>query len=229
MSPTSKLLEEAAVLTLERIRRDRRKAPAQIQPLLRYLETHLFDGGLDAIRLKQACGVRDNTLPLQFHHSVGLPPYAYIEDCRMEVACRLLVNTDLKVWQITQLLGYATLQTFSRAFHRWSGIRPSTYRDDVRRGKEVAKPIRSSLPNLDVDPSSGDSDAGDFGHFVGGIPPGGSSNGGSGSSSSLSILTKAVDGKLAREEADKLAMFLAGLYPDSFSPPPGPRDLGPMG
>jgi AraC-like DNA-binding protein len=136
MIPTLKLLEAAAAPTRERIRRDHGRAPRQIQPLLAHIEEHLFDPDLDANRLKLACGVRDNTLPIRFHDALDLPPYGYIEDCRMEVACRLLADTELKVWQVAQLLGYSTLQVFSRAFHRWSGLRPTSYRRQCCRDYE---------------------------------------------------------------------------------------------
>lgn len=122
------LLDAAAALTLKRIREDKQRSPVQLRPLLNYLETHLFDAGLDIKRVKQACGIRDNTMPLCFHHVLSLPPYAYLEDCRMEVACNLLRDTDLKIWQMAQLLGYSTLQVFSRAFKRWSGLRPTVFR-----------------------------------------------------------------------------------------------------
>lgn len=121
-------LDKAAAPIFERIRRDKERAPTQIRPLLEYLEKHLFDPALDGTRLKRACGVRDNTLPISFHKALSLPPYAYIESCRMEVACRLLRGSRLKVWQIAQLLGYSTLQVFSRAFRRWAGVRPSVFR-----------------------------------------------------------------------------------------------------
>ena len=122
------LLEAAAAPTFERIRRDRKRVHVQVKPLLAHLEEHLFDPDLDAKRLKQACGVRDNSVALIFHHALGLPPYGYIEDCRFSVAFRLLTDTELKVWRIAQLLGYSTLQVFSRAFERWSGLRPTVYR-----------------------------------------------------------------------------------------------------
>lgn len=193
MGPAQKLLDAAAAPTLERIRQDRRKAPTQIQPLLAYLETHLFDPDLDANQLKRACGVRDNSLPIYFHHAVSLPPYAYIEDCRLEIACRLLSATDLKIWQIAQLLGYSTLQVFSRAFHRWSGLRPSVFRrrsrsTDRKGGKLVGKPAPPQL--------AGATDEEDL------IPMG--------------TLRKAISGGLDKEEADKLARRLAKLYPESF-------------
>ena len=131
---TQRLVEAAAAPTLERIRSDRERAPHQVKTLLAYLEVHLFDPDLDAKRLYLACGIRDHNLSLDFHAAVGQPTYTYIESCRLAVACRLLRGTDMRVWQIGQLLGYSMLQVFSRAFERWSGLRPMVYR---RRAAEV--------------------------------------------------------------------------------------------
>jgi AraC-like DNA-binding protein len=127
------LLKQAAVESLERIQLDRAKAPQRLKPLLAYIEEHLFDPTLDVNQLKRACGVRDNSVPIQFHSAVGRPPHGYIEDRRLETACRLLANTDVKVWQISELLGYSSIQVFSRAFSRWSGQRPTLYRKKARK------------------------------------------------------------------------------------------------
>ncbi|HEX9737327.1 MAG TPA: AraC family transcriptional regulator [Thermoanaerobaculia bacterium] len=181
---------------MERIRQDRRKAPTQIQPLLAYLETHLFDPDLDANQLKRACGVRDNSLPIYFHHAVSLPPYAYIEDCRLEIACRLLSASELKIWQIAQLLGYSTLQVFSRAFHRWSGLRPSVFRRRSRQDQATSETLAGK-------PAPQKLDAADEADSL----------------ISMSTLRKAVSGGLDREEADTLARRMARLYPDSFQGP----------
>lgn len=207
MGPNESLLEAAAAPTMERIRRDCEKAPVQIQPLLKYLEEHLFDPALDAKQLKLACGVRDNTLPLLFHHALGLPPYAYIEDCRLQVACRMLRDTDLKVWQIAQLIGYSTLQVFSRAFHRWSGLRPSVYRRKARNDAKGRLPVTTATMETTPPPPS---DSG---------PPPPSSDPEPPPSDPLiswTTLKKAATGSLKREEADDLARLLARLYPDSF-------------
>ncbi len=127
------ILKSAAGESLERIQLDRAKAPQRIKPLLAYIEEHLFDPTLDVNHLKRACGVRDNSVPIQFHSAVGRPPHGYIEDRRLETACRLLATTDLKIWQISELLGYSSIQVFSRAFSRWSGQRPTLYRKKSRR------------------------------------------------------------------------------------------------
>lgn len=131
-----RILEAAAEESIERIRQDHAKAPQRLKPLLAYIEEHLFDPSLDVNQLKRNCGVRDNSVPIQFHSAVGRPPHGYIEDRRMETACKLLSDSNLKIWQISELLGYSSIQVFSRAFSRWSGQRPTSYRKKARKRKE---------------------------------------------------------------------------------------------
>lgn len=167
IEPTQTRFEIAAAATLLRIRRDREAAPRRIQPLLAYLEGHVYDLDLDYQGLKRACGIRDNTIPALFHQAAGLPPATYIRDCRMETAARLLSESDVKVWQITRLVGYSSLQVFGRAFKRWSKISPVVYRrrnrkhgerprrrGSVRRSSEIAELLRRALqgqlPEADV-------------------------------------------------------------------------------
>ena len=183
MTTIDRQVQTAAAPTLQRIRDDRDGAPHRIKPLLSYVEAHLFDADLDASTLKKACGVRDNTLPMIFHNAVSLPPYAYIEDCRMAVARQLLTDTDLKVWQIAQRLGYSALQVFSRAFERRCGVRPSVYRLKAQPAETAAAGGRAD-----------------------------------GSKKPLAeVLIRAMQGDLARNEADELARRLSDLYPESFS------------
>lgn len=131
-----RILEAAAEESVERIRQDHGKAPQRLKPLLAYIEEHLFDPSLDVNQLKRNCGVRDNSVPIQFHSAVGRPPHGYIEDRRMETACKMLSDSNLKIWQISELLGYSSIQVFSRAFSRWSGQRPTAYRKKARKRKE---------------------------------------------------------------------------------------------
>ncbi|MEM1201683.1 MAG: helix-turn-helix transcriptional regulator [Acidobacteriota bacterium] len=131
--PAQELLNSAAVETMDRIRVDQDQVPARLKPMLSYIESHLFDPELTVNRLKKACGIRDNSVAIHFHAAVGKPPHAYISQCRLETAARLLRDSDLPVWKISDLLGFSSIQVFSRAFHRWSGQRPTTFRRDARR------------------------------------------------------------------------------------------------
>lgn len=134
-----RVLEAASVESIERIRSDHAKAPQRLKPLLAYIEEHLFDPSLDVNQLKRNCGVRDNSVPIQFHSAVGRPPHGYIEDRRLETACVLLGNSNLKIWQISELLGYSSIQVFSRAFSRWSGQRPTSYRKKARQRRDMGE------------------------------------------------------------------------------------------
>lgn len=188
-----KLLEQAATESIERIQLDRRKAPQRLKPLLAYIEENLFNPTLDVNQLKRSCGVRDNSVPIQFHSAVGRPPHGYIEDRRLETACRLLADTHLKIWQISELLGYSSIQVFSRAFSRWSGQRPTLFRKKARRGAD-----------LEIDQSAGSHGArrARFDRSV----------------VATESLRKALEGELPSEEASTLIETLMDLYPSEHKP-----------
>ncbi len=183
-----KLLAESARESIERIQLDRRKAPQRLKPLLAYIEENLFNPTLDVNQLKRSCGVRDNSVPIQFHSAVGRPPHGYIEDRRLETACRLLAETHLKIWQISELLGYSSIQVFSRAFSRWSGQRPTLFRKKARRGSDP-DPSREERPRA--------SGRKRFDRSL----------------IATESLRKALDGELPAEEAQTLIERLLALYP----------------
>lgn len=192
MDQKHSLFDTAAAKTLERIGKDHEQAPPRLQPILAYIEEHLFEPDLDFQQLKRACQLRDNTLPIQFHKAVGLPPYAYIKDCRMETAARLLRDTDLKIWQVCTLVGYSGIQVFSRAFLQWSGLRPTAYRrkhqlanPDAPRSSQEANPTE----RLEISQQIAENEL---------------------------LLKKAVQGTLGIDKAEALIQHLLTLYPSAI-------------
>lgn len=151
LDTTSKeLLHTAAMQTLDRVRSDHENVPPRLKPMLAYIETHLFDPKLNVNRLKEACGIRDNSVAIHFHAAVGQPPHAYISQCRLETAARLLRDTELPIWKISELLGFSSIQVFSRAYYRWANQRPTTFRREARRraqqGEEGKEAVNTSRP-----------------------------------------------------------------------------------
>ena len=53
-----------------------------------------------------------------------------IDDTRKRLACRYLDFTDYALVEIAFLLGYTELSAFIRAFRRWTGQTPQSYRQD---------------------------------------------------------------------------------------------------
>jgi AraC-like DNA-binding protein len=140
-----KLLETASQPAILRIQKDHEKASERLRPLLKHLEGHLFDPDLNVNQLKIACGIRDNSIVIRFHAEVGHTPKVYITSLRLETAARLLRDTGLRVWQISDLVGYSALGVFSKAFLHWAGLRPKHYREASRRrqAQNLPKPIEA--------------------------------------------------------------------------------------
>lgn len=63
-----------------------------------------------------------------FKISTGLPPHRFVVARRMEQAKRLLASGDLPIATVGRVVGFRTASHFSAAFHRVTGMTPSTYR-----------------------------------------------------------------------------------------------------
>ena len=95
--------------------------------------------GLDDIA--DAANASAHHLSRQFKTATGLPPIQYLLDLRMEAARELLL-TDLKVAEVSRLVGVEDPYYFSRLFRRINGASPLQYR---RKMAKIAKrPLKSS-------------------------------------------------------------------------------------
>jgi len=72
-------------------------------------------------------GISPRTLQRRLTQS-GITFWAMVEQSRFEIAGALLRDTDLKVQEIATRLGYSSPGGFSRAFARWAGCSPSSFR-----------------------------------------------------------------------------------------------------
>ncbi|MCP3963275.1 MAG: helix-turn-helix domain-containing protein [bacterium] len=128
LSRRETLRDRAAKETLATIRRDRAEAPAQVKPLLAYIEENLFDPDLTVESMKEACGVRGHTVISLFKKTVRLRPSDYFREHRLEVAAQLLRTTTLEVWMVAELAGFGSEQVLGRNFGKSFGCSPSAYR-----------------------------------------------------------------------------------------------------
>src|SRR5262245_37323574 len=92
-------------------------------------------------RIAQEVHVSRSTLARRFRDRVGEPPLEYLTRWRMDIAARLLRDTDEPVGEIGRRVGYDSEFAFSRAFTRVRGVAPGRYRKSRR---EAASP-RGSL------------------------------------------------------------------------------------
>lgn len=65
-----------------------------------------------------------------FKETTGETPHRFLTRVRVEEARRLLGNSDLSIAQVARRCGFATPGSFSTAFLRHTGLRPSAYRNN---------------------------------------------------------------------------------------------------
>ena len=135
-TPPPPIFLESAEVALAQLRRDRDRTTGVVRKMLDYLEQVLFEPSLSVEAWKRACDIRDNSVAIRFHRTLGLPPRTYVERLRIEAGSRLLRESSLVIWQIAELLGFSNLGIFSKAFVRCVGIRPREYRRRAQAGDD---------------------------------------------------------------------------------------------
>jgi len=79
----------------------------------------------------------------RFVQLVGEPPLQYLTKWRMQKAAALLRDSDARLAEVAERVGYAGESALSRAFKRWLGVAPGAY----RKGRQGGRADASRLPD----------------------------------------------------------------------------------
>ena len=67
-----------------------------------------------------------------FRKKFGLSFKDYLNNCRIEQACQLLLRTDKKIYQIADMVGYRDLNYFVNRFISVKGCTPAKFRKQAK-------------------------------------------------------------------------------------------------
>ncbi len=114
----------------------RKAAPAgmaawRLKRALDYIEENLADD-IGLRELSADCGMTAHYFCRAFRKAMGVPPYRYLVNRRIERAKDLLASTDKDVTAIAFEVGFASHAHFGAAFRAAVGCAPSAYRRLVR-------------------------------------------------------------------------------------------------
>lgn len=79
-------------------------------------------------RLSAECGLSLRSLSRHFRAKLDTGPAAFVERARLDIARRLLLETDRNIETIARSSGFGTLRRMDRAFARTLAITPSEFR-----------------------------------------------------------------------------------------------------
>ena len=92
-----------------------------------YLSLHYCDSDSSKF-LAEKCHLSESQLRRRFICAYGLPPIAYRNQLRCQIAAELLKRTSMTVLDISGRIGFNATSDFYRAFKKAYGTSPSGYR-----------------------------------------------------------------------------------------------------
>jgi AraC family transcriptional regulator len=92
-----------------------------------YIEAHLGDD-LGLADLAQVAGMSTSRFAHGFKASLGIPPYRYVRQCRIDAATRMLALSPLPIAEIALSLGFSSQSHFTQVFREHTGRTPAAAR-----------------------------------------------------------------------------------------------------
>ena len=118
------ILEPQAQVLAEKMR----SSGDDITPIRRALAALLPSGEPTAAKVAAMVSMSERSLHRLLAVS-GLPFRELVDELRHETAIALLRNTDLEPKRVAERLGYSDARAFARAFKRWTGETPTSFRE----------------------------------------------------------------------------------------------------
>lgn len=106
-------------------------SPAKLHDVAIYAQAHI-DEPLPLERLASVAQLSSHHFHRLFAQATGETPAAYVQRLRLEKAAFRLLLHDDPIVNIALDCGYASHETFTRAFQRQFGVSPSEYRQQQR-------------------------------------------------------------------------------------------------
>jgi len=102
------------------------KSDPAVLELKNYIDTH-YSQNLSLADFSDLTQLTPSHICQAFRKCIGMPPIRYLNQLRLEHACRLLRNSEMNVAEIGEAVGFADANYFVRFFKRNKGMPPGAY------------------------------------------------------------------------------------------------------
>lgn len=123
------LLDRVLSFYCERIRQERdAERPFEVSDIKTYIDHHYFEDIKISMFTEKYFLSREYLMKL-YKQQYGIGIHAYVQKVRMDKAKELLHDPNLKIQEISDLLGYKDKNYFSKAFRNYYALSPTEYRE----------------------------------------------------------------------------------------------------
>jgi two-component system response regulator YesN len=99
-----------------------------MEKLKRYMQTHLVED-VSLVKLAEMVHMNPAYLSTLFKSRIGITITDFLLSVRMEHAKKLLTETNLKIWEVSNQSGYSDQRYFSSVFKKHFGLTAGEYRN----------------------------------------------------------------------------------------------------
>lgn len=99
-----------------------------------FIETN-FNRKIYLSELAELTNMSESSFSRFFSKMMGRPFFTFLNEYRVNVASRMLIDTDLSVAEIGYNCGYESLPFYYKQFNKFQGKSPAKYRKQYSRGK----------------------------------------------------------------------------------------------
>lgn len=124
----SDLTPESLTKLLEKLNQQNQRQADSIAKAKGFLADNFANPELTLKSAADYVGLNEKYFSSRFTKEAGITFSAYLTDLRMQRAKQLMMTTDLKMYEISERVGYHNVEHFNRMFKRAMGVSPSDYR-----------------------------------------------------------------------------------------------------
>ena len=109
---------------------------SEISMIKDYIHSHYAEN-IDLNSVAKMVNISPSHLSVLFKKEIGQNFSSYLIEYRMQIAKRLLANSDICIYEIAEQTGYSNASYFGKAFKKQFGISPEEFRKNRMVKKDI--------------------------------------------------------------------------------------------
>lgn len=96
-----------------------------------FIADHYIDPELNLAAVAGFVGLNEKYFSSRFNKEVGCSFVSYLTELRIAHAKQLILKTDMRMYEVSEAVGFANVEHFTRVFKKTVGVSPKSYHGDT--------------------------------------------------------------------------------------------------